>query len=74
VAFLRRNWTWLIAALSIAGVVLNVLHDSRCFVIWIFTNALWVLVDWRAKLYPQAAIFAVYFVLAVWGLIEWTMP
>lgn len=63
--------TWALTALSLLGVVLNIEKRKVCFAIWAFTNAAWAVVDYQAGLYSQAALFAVYFVLAVWGLWEW---
>jgi len=71
VQFLTANWTWAVAALAIAGVVLNIYKRPACFAVWIFTNAVWAVYDFRLGLYSQAAIFAVYFILAVWGLAHW---
>lgn len=62
---------WLLTALSLVGVWLNIKKDVRCFYLWAITNSGWVLIDWQAGLYAQSALFAVYFVLALWGIIEW---
>lgn len=64
-------FTWIVAILSIIGVVLNVRQDRRCFYLWTGTNAAWAVVDFSQGLYAQAALFAVYFGLAVWGLYAW---
>jgi len=65
-------WHWPLVAGSLIGVVLNIRHDRRCFVVWTITNAIWCGVDWWAGIYSQAALQAVYCGLAVWGLIEWS--
>ncbi len=62
---------WIITALSILGVVLNIYKMRTCFYIWSVTNFAWMIIDWRAGLYSQSALFAVYFVLAIWGIIKW---
>ena len=36
---------WIITALSIAGVILNIQKKRICFVIWLFTNASWCIYD-----------------------------
>ncbi len=64
-------WHWLLVAGSLVGVVLNIKHDKRCFWIWAITNATWAVVDFQAGIYSQAFLQAVYFLLAIWGLIEW---
>jgi nicotinamide riboside transporter PnuC len=62
---------WAVTILSIVGVVLNIKKRKECFFIWAFTNAAWCIYDFVIGAYAQAALFAVYFVLAIWGLIEW---
>ena len=62
---------WSLAAVSLAGVVLNVKRDRRCFYLWTGSNAAWCVVDCWHGIYPQAALFAVYFGLAVWGIVAW---
>ena len=65
------NWTYLITIASIIGTVANIYKKKWCFILWLFTNALWCAVDAYKGLYSQAILFAVYFVLAVWGLVKW---
>lgn len=62
---------WAVAVVSIIGTVLNVLKCPWCFAIWSVTNLAWMVVHIRKRLYPQAALFGVYLVLAVWGLVAW---
>lgn len=64
-------WHWLLVIGSLIGVVMNIKHDRRCFYIWAVTNATWAAVDFSHGLYSQAFLQAVYFALAIWGLIEW---
>ncbi len=62
---------WLIAAMSLVGVVLNIKHDQRCFVIWFFTNASWAVIDLFHGVYAQAFLQSVYCCLSVWGWWSW---
>jgi len=62
---------WPLVAGSLLGVVLNIRRDHRCFYIWAVTNATWAAVDFSHGIYSQATLQAVYFALAIWGLIEW---
>jgi nicotinamide riboside transporter PnuC len=62
---------WLVTAGSLIGTILNIKKKRICFVIWLVTNALWTAYDLYIKNYPQAGLFAVYVVLAVWGIIAW---
>lgn len=63
--------TWALTLLSLIGVILNIKKQKSCFLIWGFTNAAWAVIDFSAGLPAQGVLFALYFVLAVWGLIEW---
>jgi nicotinamide riboside transporter PnuC len=62
---------WIITALSLIGVILNIHKRQECFVIWGITNAAWAVYDYQIKAYEQAALFVVYFILAVYGLYKW---
>ena len=62
---------WSLAALSIVGVVLNIRRRRECFVVWCATNAAWTAVDVIHGVWAQAALQFVYFLLAIWGLMEW---
>lgn len=62
---------WLLTTASLVGVWLNIKKRRSCFAIWAVTNGAWAAVDYHHGLYAQSALFGVYFLLAVWGLIEW---
>ena len=63
--------TWLLAALSLAGVWLNIKKNSSCFIIWLITNASWTIYDFSIGAYAQSALFFIYTILAIYGLYEW---
>ena len=63
--------SWIVAGLSLTGTWLNIKKRRVCFVIWAFTNGFWVIYDLTIGAYAQAALFAVYFGLAIYGLREW---
>ncbi len=67
----REMMMWVLAGLSIFGVVLNVHKDPGCFLVWMFTNACWAVIDFRKCLFAQSFLFVVYFFLALWGWISW---
>ena len=66
-----ETFTWALTALSIIGTVMNIRKDRRCFVIWLFTNGAWAAYDLSIGAIAQAALFFVYFCLAIWGIVEW---
>ncbi len=64
-------WIWVLFVLTIVGVILNIKKNKLCFIVWAVTNFAWMIVDYEAGIYAQAAKYAVFFVLALWGLWEW---
>ena len=63
--------TWILTAISIAGVILNIKHNRICFILWIISNGFWVIIDFQKKIPAQGFLFLIYFGLAVWGLFAW---
>lgn len=63
--------TWILTVLSVIGVVLNIRQNRVCFVVWSFTNAAWCVIDSMHGIYAQSALFALYFMLSLWGMYEW---
>ena len=68
------NLMWLIAGLAIVGVILNIHKKRSGFIIWIITNFANCLYCFHKTAYPQSALFAVYFLLAIWGVVKWRKP
>jgi Nicotinamide mononucleotide transporter len=62
---------WIVAATSIAGVVLNIHGRRSCFVLWAATSATWALAELNHGLPQLAAVQAVYFALSIYGLLRW---
>jgi len=64
-------FTWIVAAIALVGVVLNIRKDPRCFILWGFTNYAWAYVDLFKGIYAQALLQLVYFFLSVYGYMTW---
>ena len=62
---------WVLTAVSMTGVVLNIYKNRFCFVIWAGTNFFWMVVDFAYGIYSQAFLFFVYFCLALFGFWKW---
>tara|TARA_R110000824_G_scaffold399188_1_gene604230 strand:- start:1025 stop:1243 length:219 start_codon:yes stop_codon:yes gene_type:complete len=62
---------WIVATLSVVGVVLNIYKSRWCFYIWTLTNFSWMMIDYNAGITSQSALNALYFLLAIWGIIKW---
>jgi len=65
------DWTWAITLASIGGTVANIYKCRWAFGVWLVTNSTWVIYDYSKGMYSQAFLFAVYVLLAVWGLYQW---
>ena len=63
---------WIIAIMSLTGVVLNIYKRKECFIIWGFTNFAWFLWDLYIESYAQSFLFFIYFILAIFGLYKWS--
>lgn len=66
------DWTIFVTFVTIYASIANVKKQKISFVIYLITDVIWFVVDWRAGLYGQAFLFVVYMVLAIWGWNEWT--
>ncbi len=64
--------TWIVSLLALTGTILNSNRNKYGFLLWIATNLFWVVVDFRAGLYAQSALFAAYVVLAIKGILTWS--
>lgn len=63
--------TWIVSLFALIGVILNIYKKKSCFIIWAFTNLFWCIYDWQIGAKAQSVLFGVYFLLAIWGLIQW---
>lgn len=63
---------WILATLSIAGAILNIVKNRWGFIIWIVANIGWIVVDVIVGLWEQIPIWVVYTILSVYGFIIWT--
>ena len=63
--------TWILAVLSIIGVILNIKKNRICFVIWMVTNFAWAIVDFSEGIPAQGVLFCIYGCLAIWGFLSW---
>lgn len=58
--------------LGVAGVVLNNNRAVECFWLWMVSNAMCMAIHLRVRLWSMAAKDAVFFALAIDGLIRWS--
>lgn len=69
---LTSLFTWTATVIALIGTVLNCKQIKWCFVLWLITNAMWFVWDIFIGLYNRAIMDSVQFVLAGWGLYEWS--
>lgn len=63
--------TWILAAVSLTGTILNVKKVKYCFYIWTVSNTLWLSYNIYIGLYSRAVVDAVHLCTAVWGIFAW---
>lgn len=63
--------TIVLTVLSLIGVVLNIKRKRICFIIWLFTNTAWAIIDFYKGIPAQGLLFTIYAGLAVYGIWEW---
>ena len=64
-------WIWILAGMSLIGVILNIKKNRICFIIWTGTNFAWAIIDFYEGIPAQGVLFLVYGCLAIWGLFVW---
>ena len=62
---------YIITALAIIGTVGNSCKKIWGFYIWLCTNAFWCVFNVMHRSYAQAILYAVYFILAIVGIVKW---
>jgi len=62
---------WCNAAVAIMGTILNAKQIRFGFILWMVTNAVFIVNNLYHQIYSQAALFTVYFGLAVFGWVSW---
>ena len=71
---MKLDWTFAVTAASIVGTVANIYKRPWCFAVWLVTNSIWCVYDWRIGARGQSVLMFVYVLLAIWGLIRWRKP
>ena len=64
-------FSWVLTAVSLVAVVLNIRKRAICFVLWTFTNGAWAWIDLRKDLIAQAVLQGVYLGLSLYGWWTW---
>ena len=62
---------WSIVVLGIVGMILNVYKKKSCFVIWVITNTVWIVRNYRIGEYEQSAAYIIMLAFTIWGYIKW---
>jgi hypothetical protein len=57
---------------AIAGVILNNCQLWPCFLLWFVSNGLTLWIHYQARIWSLVARDAIFLVLAIVGLIQWT--
>ena len=63
---------WAITGFSILGTFLNIHKNRWGFAIWMITNLVWAVIDYKAGLIEQTVLFLFYFLTSLWGFMFWS--
>jgi len=63
---------WVMTAIAIGGFFLNMKMNKWGYILWIVSNAGFVVNDLHIKQYPQAGLFAFYVVMCTVGFFQWS--
>lgn len=66
-------FTWIFSIISLLGTILNSNMNKYGNFIWIFTNMFWLIYDFSIGAYAQSLLYFIYFLLAIYGFIKWSM-
>ena len=62
---------WTLVAIALVGTILNIRRNRYGFTFWFMSNVGLVWLNIGIGQWPQAALFAVYAGLSIWGFIAW---
>lgn len=62
---------WVLTAITIVGVILNIQKKRSGFVYLALTDVVWVVYDFYKGMPEQAVLFIVFTILMIWGYIKW---
>ncbi len=62
---------WVVTAVSLVAVILNIKKKIACFYLFAVANLAWAIIDYHEGLIAQSVLFAIYFVLSIYGFFEW---
>ena len=66
-------FAWILAFISIIGVILNIQKKPSGFIFYTVSNIGWVIINIRYEIYAQAFLFVVFTILSIYGWISWKL-
>lgn len=64
-------YTWVATVIALTGTVLNCKKKKFCFVVWVFTNSMWLAWDLYNGTISRAFLDLVQLLLSIYGIYEW---
>ena len=65
------TFAWVLAIISIIGVLLNIRKEASGFIFYTISNIGWVIVNVKHEIYAQAFLFLVFTGLSIYGWFSW---
>lgn len=70
-SFIKQNIGWFFTFLSLVGNVFVIKKNIWGQIIWSISNVGWISYFYSKGEYPSVFLFSVYFILYIWGVLEW---
>ena len=64
-------FAWFVIIIALCGTYLNIKQNKYSFLVWTFSNFCLYCINIHIEMYAQAALFAIYTAMSVYGFITW---
>lgn len=65
--------SWIMSGIALAGTLINAERNKWGFIFWIVSNTYMFITFWISGLHAQSVLFFIYFLLAIRGIISWSI-
>ena len=66
------DFTWIIAAISIVGSILNIKKNPVCFYLWVICEIMCLIIDTKNQQYGRAFLDFFCIAMNIYGIFSWS--